>query len=251
MIEQLVYIIGGLILTHIFYGYYKLFVVLVKGQAFSLQHIVVAILSILVIWQFIFFFQGDQKTIACLYPDESDQFIVSMAILFHMGIFAVLSFMIFPQHLEDYSTNSDEFRTHLKRNRRIFYFIVMALVISSQVLSHILDIPADITNDNVKLIIFFRSIMILISFICATIGVETTTNSDEIKYYFKIIIWSIKEQSEYGVDYKLVQRKIKLFSRNMDSSSIASYRKSFYDNLDFLALFVYIVSFVIITLVGH
>lgn len=112
MIEQLVYIIGGLALTHSFYGNSKLLKHISNSRPVNLVHLIFCLLGPLVTWQHIYqYIEQLHSNPECLMPP----FFVSLAAIFSLSLLVAISLILYPSDVS-YSMDDVKFVAYLKKH---------------------------------------------------------------------------------------------------------------------------------------
>lgn len=241
MIEELTYIIGGLALTHSFYGNSKLLKHLTNSRPVNLAHLIFCLLGPLVIWQHIYqYIEQLNNNPACLIPP----FFVSLTAIFSLSVLVAISLTLYPSDIS-YSMDDVKFINYLKRHRRIFYFLIL-LYLSSVTINNI------ILGTERPLPIFLPRLLTCVAAgFCFFINIEVSQTSNSRINVNLRIPYFIREPNRLGFDIEKKVKFFKLFSFAKKKYDFPQWQAHFYNKLDLLAALIMVSSFLVILLVRN
>lgn len=237
VIENLVYIIGGLALTHSIYGNAKLLRSISLSKPISLIHLLFGSLSIWVIWQHIYQFVHHLK----LSPSDN-YFLISVSAIISLSLLVTLTYILFPTLIEC-NMNNERYKKYLVNNRRGFYFVLIVYLLSITFSNLIMETKT-------PMIVFLSRLIIAgCSLFCLFISFKLNDISSKIDICLRYPVPYFEEKNHIlDLNKRIVYRNlIKLKSENNGKK----YIDKLYFWLDALSFIICLVLFITIVVIRN
>lgn len=236
VLENLIYIIGGLALTRTFSGNAKLIKALAISKPVSLVHLLYSLVAPLVIWQHIFQFIEHLYSVP---KDEINLFLISINSLINLSLLVAITYILHPR-MDEYHMECEEFQVHLVANRRVFYFLILFYLIGVMVSNISLQL------DNEPLIIYSRIAILTLSCIGFLVCFEIDEMTGNLKLQLRIP-YPVRENCAYGLDLNKAHLKI-LLARFKPKRTVFTQqiKIKIYRKMDFLICTGTIMAFIMI-----
>ncbi len=235
---ELVFIVGGIILAYIIKEASKLFKVILNEKPISLTHFIFCLISPFVLWQFIYNFTNNLKIAE---HKGVDAFGISFLAIAMMTILMILAALIYPPHVDEYTTEDEKFRLHLISSRRIFFSMVPIYILSTGINNIILDINTS------KLIWIVRIILGIICIANTILELKKETfNKNTVSVGISYPILRINTNTN-GTQFQKSKKHLSLYKFNSENKD--NIISNVYNKFDMINAIAVMLGFIIITLI--